>query len=118
MDFPDCCKDCQNFDSTYSEMSDINYYYCVLNIWWPYKKQTCKKQRLYPYQCSVCYAKEGDIHLASCPAGLGIVKESPTQKRPDRCCSTCKFNPKHGLCVVPMEECGMLDRESWEPKGK
>lgn len=42
-DIPDCCRECKNFDSEYSE-GYLMGYWCNLNIYFPYKKQSCKKQ--------------------------------------------------------------------------
>jgi hypothetical protein len=44
---PACCRKCHNLDSEYSELSEMSFWYCEKNVWWPHKKQTCKKQRPY-----------------------------------------------------------------------
>jgi hypothetical protein len=43
-ELPACCQNCQNYDWDYNEWSDSYGYYCLKNVWWPLKKQTCKKQ--------------------------------------------------------------------------
>lgn len=43
-DLPACCQNCHNLDGDYNEWSDVHAWYCLKNIWWPDKKQTCKKQ--------------------------------------------------------------------------
>lgn len=45
---PECCQNCRHFNSEYSEWSNETYYYCYKNVWWPTKKQTCKKKSSYP----------------------------------------------------------------------
>jgi hypothetical protein len=45
---PKCCKECLNLDYEWSEWSHTTFYYCLKNVWWPTKKQTCKKQDFYP----------------------------------------------------------------------
>ncbi len=42
---PVCCQDCQNAEWDYSEWYNQIYWYCSKNIWWPYKKQTCKARK-------------------------------------------------------------------------
>lgn len=44
MNIPICCKQCEYLDWEYDEFKDKTYYYCILNIWFPTKKKTCKKQ--------------------------------------------------------------------------
>ncbi len=55
---PDCCNNCQHFDWDWSEYSGKTYVYCALNIWFPTKKNTCKKQKPYKkethYRCDIC----------------------------------------------------------------
>jgi len=46
-EIPDCCKKCQNLEDDWSEYSLSTIYYCMLNIWFPTKKQSCKKQKTY-----------------------------------------------------------------------
>ena len=50
-DIPDCCKNCIRLDSDYSEWHETTYWYCRLNLFFPTKKQTCKKQK--PAQAEV-----------------------------------------------------------------
>lgn len=42
---PQCCRACIHFESEWDEWRDKTYYFCNLNIWFPTKKKTCKKQR-------------------------------------------------------------------------
>jgi hypothetical protein len=42
-DVPTCCRECMNFEADYDE-GYLNGYWCKLNIFFPYKKQCCKKQ--------------------------------------------------------------------------
>jgi len=46
-ELPECCQDCTNLESDYDEYSEQSVYYCVRNIWWPIKKQTCRSQKRY-----------------------------------------------------------------------
>ena len=41
---PECCKICYYYETDYNEYSDVWYHYCLLNIFLPTKKQTCKRQ--------------------------------------------------------------------------
>lgn len=50
-DLPVCCQNCTRLESDYSEFSDQWWWYCIKNLWWPVRTQTCKKQ--VPYQRSV-----------------------------------------------------------------
>jgi hypothetical protein len=43
-ELPICCRNCKLLDSDYSEWSDMTFWFCVKNLWFPTKKQTCKKQ--------------------------------------------------------------------------
>lgn len=43
-DVPDCCRKCRHFDSEFSE-GWLMGYWCNLNIYFPYKKQSCKRQK-------------------------------------------------------------------------
>ena len=43
---PTCCWNCAHKDSDYSEFSDVTYHFCNLNIAFPVRKQSCKKQTL------------------------------------------------------------------------
>lgn len=43
---PLCCLKCIYFGSDYSEWHNETYYYCELNVFFPTKKRTCKKQLL------------------------------------------------------------------------
>ena len=45
-DLPICCKECRLLDDEYSEWHNRSFYYCILNIMLPFKKQSCKKQKL------------------------------------------------------------------------
>jgi hypothetical protein len=49
---PLCCYDCQHHDDDYSEWYDRTYHFCLLGLFFPTKKQTCKKQRPYPVNLS------------------------------------------------------------------
>lgn len=42
---PAVCKNCQHFDSDWSEWYGTSAYFCNLNIYFTLKKQTCKKQK-------------------------------------------------------------------------
>jgi len=46
---PDCCKGCKHYewDTTDPDGYGAVYGYCLLNVFLPTKKQTCKKQELY-----------------------------------------------------------------------
>lgn len=44
---PDCCKKCQRLGTDFDEFRDISSYYCLINIKFPTKKQTCKKIKYY-----------------------------------------------------------------------
>lgn len=44
--YPDCCGDCHHLDSDYSEYQDKTFYFCRKNVFFPTKKQTCKKQKI------------------------------------------------------------------------
>jgi hypothetical protein len=44
--FPSCCGKCIHLDNDYDEYQDKTYWYCGEGIWFPTKKQTCKKQKL------------------------------------------------------------------------
>lgn len=46
-EIPDCCKECKRFDSEYSDISMRYFYCCEKNVFFPTKKQTCKKQEKY-----------------------------------------------------------------------
>ena len=48
---PKCCRNCQNFDCDV-DYFDTTYHYCKKNVWFPTKKQTCKKQMPYPVKVS------------------------------------------------------------------
>ena len=42
-DVPDCCRNCKNYGYEIEDYcSPVSY--CELNIYLPYKKQSCKKQ--------------------------------------------------------------------------
>lgn len=43
--YPSCCSGCLFLDWEWSEYTDITFYYCIKNIWWPWRKQTCKKRK-------------------------------------------------------------------------
>jgi len=49
LDKPNCCKNCQHcdYDFDYLDNLDNMYIYCLLNVWLPWKKQECKKQKPY-----------------------------------------------------------------------
>lgn len=42
---PVCCRNCTHRDWEYDEWQGRSYSYCELNIWMPFKKQSCKKQQ-------------------------------------------------------------------------
>lgn len=42
---PPCCRNCYHFDWDAEEFKGTTYYYCSLNIFFPTKQQTCKKQK-------------------------------------------------------------------------
>jgi len=44
-DIPDCCKNCKNFEDDWLEVSEISVHYCILNLKFPTRKLTCKKQK-------------------------------------------------------------------------
>ena len=44
---PKCCRNCHNLDWDV-DYFDTTYHYCKKNVWFPTKKQTCKKQIPYP----------------------------------------------------------------------
>jgi len=46
-DLPKCCQNCQHLGSDWNEYSDETTWYCPLNIIWPHRKQTCRKQKPY-----------------------------------------------------------------------
>lgn len=41
---PKCCIGCLNLDSEWEEYKPP-LYYCIKNVIWPTRKQTCKKQK-------------------------------------------------------------------------
>ena len=43
-DIPQCCKNCSNFDDDYDEWRDVTYFFCTLNVAFPTRKKTCKRQ--------------------------------------------------------------------------
>jgi len=45
-ELPICCQNCEELDSDQQDYCAENYF-CLKNIWWPYAKQTCKKQKPY-----------------------------------------------------------------------
>lgn len=42
---PDCCKNCLFFESEFSDWTYSMHYWCELNIWFPTRKKSCKKQK-------------------------------------------------------------------------
>lgn len=42
---PKCCLSCYNRECGEDEHSGRQFSYCLLNIWFPTKKQTCKRCR-------------------------------------------------------------------------
>lgn len=44
---PACCHDCNNLDAECCEHSDKPFWYCEINVLWPVKRKTCKKQLPY-----------------------------------------------------------------------
>lgn len=47
---PQCCLDCQHKDSEWDEYKYETLYFCDLNVFFPTKKRTCKKQKPYSKQ--------------------------------------------------------------------
>ena len=45
VDIPECCQDCRNLDSGYSDYSEETFYFCNKNLYWPMKTDVCKKQK-------------------------------------------------------------------------
>ena len=43
---PKCCRECKYLDGETSDWDGQFYWYCERNVWFPYKKRTCKKQVL------------------------------------------------------------------------
>lgn len=41
---PDCCWNCKHHDDDWNEFRGVTYHYCMLNIVFPTKKNTCKRQ--------------------------------------------------------------------------
>lgn len=44
VDVPAVCRNCQYYDWEYNEFSDTFFRYCIINLYFPVKKQTCKRQ--------------------------------------------------------------------------
>ena len=43
---PACCKVCYWFNYDWNEWTDTTAYYCELNLLFPTKKKTCKRQKI------------------------------------------------------------------------
>ena len=41
---PKCCEDCRFLEYDCFREKCPPFYYCLKNIWWPVRKQTCKKR--------------------------------------------------------------------------
>lgn len=52
IDIPECCYNCQYFDTDYSEMRDETYYFCLVNLHFPTKNRTCKRCKPYNHRHS------------------------------------------------------------------
>ena len=42
---PICCLCCSYLDSDYNEFSERTAHYCNMNVFLPYRKQSCKRQK-------------------------------------------------------------------------
>ncbi len=51
-----CCQDCQHYDEEWSESTQQTYTYCALNVFFPTRKETCKRQKPYKKRMVLGYS--------------------------------------------------------------